>query len=126
MNLAQSNQRPFLLAATSTKFLQEGSTIAFDRTAGILFGESEVERGSPICAGKSPDPRAESMNEPWNASQVFGTKDGQSSFVGTLDGHSNILTIKPGSISGFACANPWPARRHTQAAELYLLANAGR
>jgi hypothetical protein len=87
VNLTQSNQRPFLLAAASAKFLQEGSTIAFDRSTGILFGESEVERVPPISTGKSPDSRAESMNQPWNASQVFGTKNGQSSFVGTLDGH---------------------------------------
>jgi hypothetical protein len=76
MNLAQSNQRPFLLAAASAKLLQEGSTIALDRAAGILFGESEAERVSPICAGKSPDSRAESMNQPGNASQVVRMKNG--------------------------------------------------
>jgi hypothetical protein len=87
VNLAQSNQRRFLSAAASAEFLQEGSSVAFDRAAGILFSESEIERVSPISTGKSANSHAESMNQPRNASHVFRTKDGQSSLINILDGH---------------------------------------
>jgi len=96
MNLAKSDQGPFLLAVASAKFLQECRSVAFDCAARILFSKSQVERVSAVSAGKSANSRAESMNQPRNASQVFRTKNGQSSFVRILDRHPNILTIKPG------------------------------
>jgi hypothetical protein len=68
VNLTQSNQRPFLLAAASAKLLQESRSVAFDRAAGILFGESKVESVSPESPRKSANSRTESMNQPWNAS----------------------------------------------------------
>jgi hypothetical protein len=96
VNLAKSDQGPFLLAVASAKFLQECRSVAFDCAARILFSKSQVESVSPVNTGKPANSRAESMNQPRNASQVFRTKNGQSSFVGILDRHPNILTIKPG------------------------------
>lgn len=92
MNLAHRDQGPRLLADGGAELAQERRSVAFDGAAGIVFGESEVERVSPVSAGKSADSRAESVNQPWNASKGFRTKDVQSRFFGALSWHQNILT----------------------------------
>jgi hypothetical protein len=94
VNLAQGDEGPRLVTARGTELLQESRSIAFDQTARVLLGESEIESVAAINAGEPAESGAESMNQPWNASEGFRTKDGQSSFVRTLGGHQNILTIK--------------------------------
>ena len=91
MNLAHRDQGPRLLADGGAELAQERRSVAFDGAAGIVFGESEVERVSPVGAGKSADSRAESVNQPWNASKGFRTKNSRARFFVSLDGHHDIL-----------------------------------
>jgi hypothetical protein len=74
--------------------LQEGRSITFDRAAGVLLGESEIEGVAAIGAGRSGESGAESMNQPGNASEVFTTENRKSRFTSTLNWHPNILTTK--------------------------------
>ena len=93
MNLAQGDQRPRLLAIGGAELPQESLSIAFDRAAGILLGEAEVETAPTISARKPVDSSAESVNQPRNATKGFRTKDGQARLIGVLSWHQNILTI---------------------------------
>jgi len=80
MNLAQGNERPRLLVAGGPDFHQESCSIALDDAVRVLLGKSEIESISPVSSGKSAGPRAETVNQPGNASQGFRAKDGESSF----------------------------------------------
>jgi len=94
MNLAQSDKGPLLFPTGGVKLRQKSRSVALDCAARVLLGKPEIEGAPAISAGKSPEPRAESMNQPGNASERFRAKDGKSSLIGTLDGHQNILTIR--------------------------------
>ena len=94
MNLAQSDERPLAFASGGTELRYQSRSVAFDCAARVLLGESEIEGVPAISAGESAESRAESMNQPRNASERFRTKDGQSRLVNTLL-HQNILELIP-------------------------------
>jgi hypothetical protein len=91
MNLSQGDERPQLLAAGGAELHQERRSIAFDCAARVLFGESEIERLSPVDAGKTSGSRAETVNQPGNPNQRLGLQDRESRFVELLS-HQPILT----------------------------------
>ena len=84
MNLPQRDQRPRLLAGGRADLQQKDRPVAFDSRAGILFGESEIQRLSPINAGRTADASAESVDQPRNVCEVFGTNDRHWRFVDAL------------------------------------------
>src|SRR5580704_11122967 len=93
MNLAQSDNGPWLLAADGTELRQESCAVAFDCAARVLFSKSKIEGVAAIRAGESTGSRAESMNQPWNPSKNFRTQNIRSSLLCTLGWHQTILTI---------------------------------
>ena len=109
VNLAQGNNGPLLFPSGGAELRQKSRTVALDHSERVLFGKSEIESAPAISAGKSAEPRAESMNQPWNASESFRTHDVKVSLVGSLDRHQNILTIW--RFSGPAFAECLPVHR---------------
>jgi hypothetical protein len=81
MNLAQRDQRPKVRTSASmsalrlrhsagAKLSQKLRAVALDCGSGVVFGESQIERVAPVCAGESPEARGESVDEPRKFAQV--------------------------------------------------------
>ena len=56
MNLTQSYQWPSFCVPICAELTKKCDSVTLDRTAGIIFGESEIQRILPVTLGKSPNP----------------------------------------------------------------------
>ena len=84
MNLTQGDDGPERLFAgprgtrrCRAQSSQEGSAIALDRRARILFGEPQVEVTFAVGARIASDSRGESMQQPGMLAQVARAKNGE-------------------------------------------------
>ena len=104
MNLTQRHQRRELGAgsprgfpprAAPTEFTQERSTVALDRSFGVVLGESQVQRVAAIYTRKSSQARGEPVNEPRKLAQVRGPKNVEFAWLGNPVRHLPMLPVSP-------------------------------
>jgi hypothetical protein len=66
VDLPHVDQWPRLFSRPGPKCFQKNHAVSLDRSAGILFGKTQVESIAPIGPGSSAQTGAESVDKPGN------------------------------------------------------------
>lgn len=130
MNLPERNQWALFFPVFDAELLQKSASISFHSPVRVLACKAEIESAAAVEPRESSRSGAESMNQPWNGSEVFRTENIYPALVEILHydilEQARLLMIMLRPMLDVVYATSWPARRHRQAVALCLLAMADR
>ena len=91
MHLPQSDDWP-CMSPIHVEFFQESRTIAFDRRAGVLFREPEIQSVPAVYARRAAHARRKAVNEPGQTAEPIIGKNSDFRFDRGRGWHANYLT----------------------------------